>query len=311
MSYLVMALRGRLGANLFQYASGLGMARAIGAELLFDEHHLQDPVSLLPELLGRGYREASRAHLWGVGIASFSPRTGPTAARALLRRANTLGRATRGKPPAQMILYDGKDGFRPELMALRSPVYLGGWFQDERFFAAVADEVAASLRFPAGAPGLPDLGPTVAVSFRRGDYNAFEAVLPIDWYDRAMQLVRDEVDDPTFVLFGDDPGFVELFAERARRQNFRVFSALDLGTDPISQLRWLSECDHAVVPDSAFAWWGAWLGDRRGAAGRVVVAPSEWSHHKVRDGWRGLDTVEGVVTERQLEVPRRSAAASG
>jgi hypothetical protein len=112
------------------------------------------------------------------------------------------------------------------------------------------------------------------------------------------------------VLFGDDPGFVELFAERARQRNHRVFNALDLGTDPIHQLEWLSECEHAIVPDSSFAWWGAWLGDRRGDPGRLVIAPSEWPH-KVRDGWRGLDTVEGAVTERQLDMPRRSAAASG
>src|SRR5205807_423226 len=112
------ALRGRLGNNLWQFASGLGMARALDARLCFDCRRVPDPVRLLPELIGEKYEEATLAELRRVGVASSRP--GPTAglARFVLRQANDYGRRALHRSPAQMILYDGGDAFREDLFEL-------------------------------------------------------------------------------------------------------------------------------------------------------------------------------------------------
>jgi hypothetical protein len=57
---------------------------------------------------------------------------------------------------------------------------------------------------------------------------------------------------------------------------------------------WLmSLCRHAVVANSSFSWWGAWLG--YWAAGRTVVAPAVWMGPMAR-----LDTGD-IVPERWLK----------
>ena len=127
----------------------------------------------------------------------------------------------------------------------------------------------------------------------------FSAGLPLDYYDRAMQNLADTVGEPTFVLFGDDPAFVDLFAERAEHRGYSVVSALPLGHDPITQLRLQSECEHAILANSSFAWWGAWLGDRRHGRGRKVIAPAGWGT-RVREHWIPLEEVPGVVTTYDL-----------
>jgi hypothetical protein len=38
----------------------------------------------------------------------------------------------------------------------------------------------------------------------------------------------------------------------------------------------MSRCRHAVVANSSFSWWGAWLGDN--TASRLVFAPTQAGH---------------------------------
>lgn len=303
-----MGLRGRLGNNLWEFAAGLGIARALDAELLFDCHRVPEHVRFLPQLLGENYREATAAELRGVGVASVRAGTAPTVARFALRRTHELGRRLRGKSRGVLDLLDHTDVFRPEFFALDPPVYLTGYFQDLAFFAGVTDEVAAWMQFPNDGASLPDGRDTVAVTFRRGDYNLFEAGLRVDYYDRAMQAVADELGAPTFVLFGDDPEFVDLFAERAVQRGHSVVSALPLGHHPLTQLRLVGECNHAILANSTFSWWGAWLGDRRGGAGRIVIAPKGFFGRNLRDGWRELEEVPGTAVTYDLSAYKARAA---
>jgi hypothetical protein len=310
VSYLVMALHGRLGNNLWQSASGLGIARTLGADLVFDSRRVREPLRLLPDLLGDHYEEATPAQLRQVGVLTSRPGIAPAAAQAAFRRSHDLGRRVRGKGPALRLMYNDEDRYRDDLFSLDLPAYVGGFFEDERFFSTVADEVAERIRWPEGTVQLPaELHDTVAVSFRRGDFNVFEAGLPLEYYDRAMRQIAKTVSAPTYVIFGDDPAFVEMFVERAEHRGHVAVSGLAFGRDPITQLRLLSECEHAVLSNSTFAWWGAWLGDRRGDPDRAVIAPT-WFDWKIRHGWTVLEEVPGTVTTYDLSTWRRSAASS-
>jgi hypothetical protein len=310
-----MGLRGRLGNNLWQYAAGLALGRAMDAELLFDGHRVPEAAHLLPRLLGADYREATTAELRGVGVASFRDGTGPTVTRFALRQTHELARRLRGKSSGQVVRGDLTDRYRAELFELDPPVYVSGFFQDQAFLAGIEDDVAAGIRGPDHGTSLPEgVGTTVSVSFRRGDYNLYDAGLPLDYYDRAMRVVSDEVDAPTFVLFGDDPAFVEMFAERAQRRGHEVLSGLELGPGPLTQLRLLAACDHAILANSTFAWWGAWLGDRRGDrrsdCGRIVIAPTAWFRRAHPAQWRELDIVPGEASVNDLIEYAPSAAMS-
>jgi hypothetical protein len=117
---------------------------------------------------------------------------------------------------------------------------------------------------------------SVAVHVRRGDYltephKSFHGNLGREYYKIAMDYVRERVEDPTFFIFTDDPDWV-------RESWYTDFSlgreaVLDPGVEA-ADIFSMSLCEHAIIANSSFSWWGAWLGGPR--AGRIVIAPKNW-----------------------------------
>jgi hypothetical protein len=78
-------------------------------------------------------------------------------------------------------------------------------------------------------------------------------------------------------VLGDDPEFVR-FATHWLSPFGPARNAYDLSSDTLEHLVLASECDHALIANSSFAWWAAWLGDRRRRdVPRLVVAPEEYA----------------------------------
>lgn len=107
------------------------------------------------------------------------------------------------------------------------------------------------------------------------DYQELGWLLPFAWYRRAAELVANRLGETSFVVFSD----VVLAAEATAHALSDIGPAASAAElDPISQLHLIASMDHAVIADSSFAWWGAWLGDYRAGFGseRIVVAPDRW-----------------------------------
>lgn len=288
---MIVELQGRIGNQLFQFASGYGVARRRGAGVRFDPWRVPVADRLLPGVIGEHYREPTTAELLRVGGCPDSVPGAPLVRSVALRTAR-LARRARGASPPSLVVWDDVGRFRPEVFDLDLPVRLVGHLQSERYFADVADEIAAAIRLPPAPPLDAGDGPLVGVAFRRGDYNSLGWALPLAYYDAAMDLVAERVGPSTIVVFGDDTAFVELVAGRLARFG-PVVDAVARAPGPLDQLALMARCDHLVIANSSFAWWGAWLGDRRGACGRLVVAPIEYgAGDRLPDRWV---TVRGGV----------------
>jgi len=49
-----------------------------------------------------------------------------------------------------------------------------------------------------------------------------------------------------------------------------------------------AQCDHALIANSTYAWWCAWLGDQRSDERRTVIAPQmlrDWDVDILPDRW--------------------------
>ena len=273
--FVVVELSGRIGNQLFQFATGLGVARDAGADLLFTARRVASPDLLLPDLIGGLYVEATKLDLLRVGQFDWEVRPQSLWSSVSLHGVRLVRRA-RGRTPPSVTVWVDTGRFRPAVFDRDLPMYVQGHFQSERYFARHADEVAGAIRWPSDTPRLPHADtPTVGVSFRRGDYNELGWTLPMDYYDRAIELMVRRFGPVTFLPFGDDRAFVELVADRIARQG-AVIDVLSIADDPISQLSLFSQCDHCVISNSSFAWWGAWIGDQRLSGERLVIAPEEY-----------------------------------
>jgi hypothetical protein len=235
----------------------------------------------MPELLGSHYRAASRLDLARVGELGGGERSVDKMMREAARLAVRSERRLRRRTPSVHRQERTADvaRFDPSLFCLDLPALLLGWYQTERYFEAVGGELAAQLRLPdVSLPDdVADGHPLVAVSFRRGDYVRLGWQLPRSYYERALARIADEVPGAAFLVLGDDAEFVHLITDWVARYG-RATDAYDIAGGAIEQLVLASACDHAVIANSSFAWWGAWLAERRpGRARGTVLAPAAYT----------------------------------
>ena len=160
-----------------------------------------------------------------------------------------------------------------------------GYWQSERFFADVADEVRRLYRFDESrlnrqslrlAETLRGTEDSVSLHVRRGDYiradgtpTDLSAAVDPDYYDRALERLASLTGRGLRVwVFSDD-------ADWCRRRFPAHFSVVDWnsGLDSWQDMCLMSLCRHHVVANSSFSWWGAWLDSRSGSC---VVAPRKW-----------------------------------
>lgn len=166
-------------------------------------------------------------------------------------------------------------------------VRLHGYFQSQKYFAAYSDEIVTL--FKQGTPPIDPTHPTwqavttatqptVSLHVRRADYvgNAMHPVQPVQYYQTALQTVRAQLDQPqqrlTVVVFSDDLRWCQAHLATASSEVDWVYLE-PRGLIDAQELVLMAACDHHIIANSTFSWWGA-LYDQK--PNKVVVAPRQW-----------------------------------
>lgn len=106
---------------------------------------------------------------------------------------------------------------------------------------------------------------TVFLHFRSVRYHH---VLGLDYYQQVIDMICKQVVASVFVLFGDDMNTPRSGLDF---HGCAVERVDDNAHDESADLWLMSCCRHAIIANSSFSWWGAWLG--AGARGGMVFAP--------------------------------------
>ena len=155
---------------------------------------------------------------------------------------------------------------------VEDPCILAGYYQCERYFKHIENMLRAelTLREPLSSSakisatlisGTPN---SVMLHVRRGDYltwaSARHGVLPVSYYQEATkQFVT-----PHFFVFSDDVTYSLPLPYPMTR----------VSCTPHEELYLMSLCKNAIIANSSFSWWGAWLGADK--YGGKVIAPKQW-----------------------------------
>jgi len=234
---IVAKLRGGLGNQLFIYAAGRSLALKHDVPLIFDTSW---------------YKTGKRKLL----LEEF------TIAGTLV--ASDLSGADDG------IGYNQEEwGFYEHFFACAGNKFLSGWWQSEKFFLHAAETIRKDLTFrnslvlrqaqeSLGKLRRSDHDSVVALHVRRGDYVAHSQtgrfrLLPASYYQSAM----DEFEgNPLYLFFSDDTAWCH---EHFQGPSVKICSE----DDPLKSFALMSLCDHFVIANSTFSWWGAWLGESK------------------------------------------------
>jgi hypothetical protein len=164
--------------------------------------------------------------------------------------------------------------FDNKLFEISDNIDLEGYFQTEKYFKHIEKEIREQLIFkPEIKSRALEIKSTiknkiVSLHFRRGDYLGDPQLFPvleIDYYQKALSYFDEE--DYSFAIFSDDIKWCKsIFGEDKRIYYIE-------GNNQFIDLCLMSLCDHNIIANSTFSWWGAWLNDN---PDKKIIAPNKW-----------------------------------
>jgi len=147
--------------------------------------------------------------------------------------------------------------------------YLDGYWQSEKYFKNILDIIKNELK-PTDEI-LKKLNSqikknSVSLHVRRTDYinsNGFHPIQPIEYYNQALNIIGDY---NQIIIFSDDIGWC--------KNNLKYKNSIFIENQtPIDDLWLMSLCEHNIIANSSFSWWGAWLNQN---LDKKIVAPLNW-----------------------------------
>lgn len=108
---------------------------------------------------------------------------------------------------------------------------------------------------------------TIAISIRRGDYvdNPNYELLPITYYILALFEHFSNWRECNIIIFSDDIPYCKVHFDCLENVRYSV------NNSDIEDICLMSQCDHFIISNSTFSWWGAYLGEKQGSK---IVRPN-------------------------------------
>ena len=288
---IIIKVMGGLGNQLQQYAL-YEKFRSLGKEAKldiswFEDEKQQEKVlarrSL--ELLlfdGLAFEKASRKEREALLGEDGGSGSGLSGAAAFLRKVK------RKLSPASDPHFYETDMYHPEIFSFENK-YLEGHWACEKYYHDILPLLREKIRFPksqnpenARVAERMERENSVSVHIRRGDYldpeNAgmFGGICTDEYYETAMNQVREQLPDVHFYMFSDDPAYL--------KKHFRgtEYTIVDWnhGADSFYDCWLMSHCRANICANSTFSFWGARLNPR---TDKLMIRPAKHKNSQTID----------------------------
>ncbi|MEI6752263.1 MAG: alpha-1,2-fucosyltransferase [Paludibacter sp.] len=272
---IITKLQGGLGNQLFQYAIGRRFAIDRNTDLKIDTDFYDNQVNVTKRdfklkafqinadfaqkadkltVLGSPLFQPIKRRLWKMGFDIFH----------------------------WNYIRENSYGFHSEVLNHSGSAYLDGYWQCPLYFDSIRHELLGDLtikdeflseQFKKKSNEIINKN-SVAIHVRRGDYvsnpivNKQFGVCSVEFYINAIHYFSKKVDNVDFFVFSDDISWC--------KQNIVTKNALVQfvsGLSDYEDLILMSRCNHQIVSNSTFGWWGAWLNQN---PTKIVIAPAVW-----------------------------------
>lgn len=152
-----------------------------------------------------------------------------------------------------------------------SHYFLNGYWQSENYFLNISDIIRQALKpNKSSIEKLESKYPIdrncISIHIRRTDYvtsNGYHPVQSIEYYQKALEIVGSY---EHLLVFSDDIDWC--------KNNLKFDKMIFVeGNDDVDDLFLMSLCNHNIIANSTFSWWGAWLNEN---LNKKIVAPKKW-----------------------------------
>lgn len=161
--------------------------------------------------------------------------------------------------------------------------YFDGYWQSYKYLEGIEDdirnEVVMKGDFSEAAKAMISQirnENAVFIGVRRGDYLANArskrrfGYFGDDYFTQAISTIKERVNDPVFYVFSND---IEGVKQTIRFNEKVIYREEKHQISDVEELFIMASCRHAIIVNSTFYWWGAWLIENED---KVIVAPRRW-----------------------------------
>jgi len=164
--------------------------------------------------------------------------------------------------------------FDSNMFDIDDDIQLHGYFQTEKYFKHIESKVRSEFTFR------PDIikcshdylkdkinYETVAIHVRRGDYLLYphHGTCDLRYYTSALEQFTDK--NYNFIVMTDDIEWAK--STFSGNDNFFISESKNQFIDMCI----MTICNHNIIANSTFSWWGAWLNKN---TNKKVIAPHKW-----------------------------------
>jgi hypothetical protein len=161
-----------------------------------------------------------------------------------------------------------------EIPSVDQNIKLEGYYQNDKYFKHIREEIlelfsidddTKNYLFSKYSSVLT--GETCSLHVRRGDYvikSSFHPLQSVDYYKASISIVGEDLH---YLIFSDDIDWCKEHLSFIKNKTF-----IDGNVD-YQDLYLMSMCNHNIIANSSFSWWGAWMNQNNN---KKVIYPSKW-----------------------------------
>ena len=285
---VIMRIKGGLGNQLFQYASGYALAKRLNQKLVFDP-------SFTANMTARGYKlPLLQVDTDEVIYTEQLPQKVNRLKNLYINKACRVLNISKHNCGKFVYWLETRDERQPDFFTIQvENLYVDGYFQSEEYFKQYRTELLKQIqpKYELEDEYLKVLNDiqkcnSVAVHVRRSDFKKdnceFHYLLDERYYQNAIRKIRLEVENPVFFWFSDDMDWVKKHIGAG--EDFRFVSIRTAHGD-IDDMMLMKKCKHIITANSTFSWWAAWLNEHEDAI-RIVPEKPYGMEGMIPTGWR-------------------------
>ncbi|MBU3580976.1 alpha-1,2-fucosyltransferase [Polynucleobacter sp. AP-Capit-er-40B-B4] len=278
---ILVRLNGGLGNQMFQYATGFMLA------------FKNDDVLKL-DISGYQNIENRRQIYRNLDIKDFTITAAIASPQEVSQAKNPLGSLSKIlRLLEQKIFKRYYIDWHPEILKKVGNIYLDGYFQSEKYFIGNENLIRAEFSLKSDLyknilPLIDDIKNkpvSVSLHVRRGDYvedpraRRQHLVCDISYYERAVSEMQKKYPNLHLYIFSDDPQWVRnSLSFNADVTYISANENMRIDLKPSQEMVLMSKCDHHIISNSSFSWWGAYLNK---AENKTILAPDIWNRGPV------------------------------
>ncbi len=265
---ILVEVSGGLGNQMFQYACGKALALRNNDRLALDLSWYETP----------GRRNFQLKH--------FDIKYDPCDNAGLL----SLKNAHKFRRFGEKVLHGNHrvrehgTGYNGTVCNAKGNLYLQGYWQSEKYFSDCRDAITEDFRLAdepddtnrAWADKIRQADNAVSLHIRRGDYitvpenQTIFMELSADYYKNSLKIMEALSGSMSLFIFTNDIPWAQ---ENLKYDAPMFFVDANNEENGYKDMHLMSLCDHNIIANSTFSWWGAWLNKNRD---KIVIAPRKW-----------------------------------